>query len=180
MAYLITGFPGTGKSTIASGLKKRGHKAYDPEKMKAFTHTEDRNTGKHLRPPESLPLGWYDYIGAHNWDPVKISLLLDQPGDIFICSFAHNIASFYKQFKMTFVLTLDDYSLEERLMKRAAITQGHVIGKTLEERTDIINLHRHFEQSLVNLGAIKLDATKTTQQLIDEILNYVSHSTRLA
>ncbi len=55
MNYLITGFPGMGKSTIAAELKRRGHKAYDPQNMRTYMHVEDQQTGKHTTAPQGLP-----------------------------------------------------------------------------------------------------------------------------
>jgi len=176
MNYLITGFPGMGKSTIAKELKRRGHKAYDPQAMQAYMHVEERATGRHIQAPDDVPHDWYDTDGAYNWNPLKIEELLNESGDIFICSMAHNQADFYDQFELIFVLTLDFTELASRLNERF----GKALGKTPSELTDILSKHEHFEQSLLNRGAIRINVAKPESQIIDEILRHVADHTRLA
>ena len=175
MNYLITGFPGMGKSTIAAELKRRGHIAYDPQTMRLM-HVESRLTGKHIQPPEQVPHDWYDAVGAYNWDPVKISRLLSEPGDVFICSLAHNQYEFYNRFKLIFVLTLDPTELENRLLNRP----GQTIGKSPSELADIMSKHESFEQSILNHGAIRLNAALPISETVDKILDHVRDSSAQA
>lgn len=167
MNYLITGFPGTGKSAVASELKRRGHRAYDPEKMRNYMHVEDRSSGRHIKAPADLPRGWYDNVAAYKWDPIKIQKLLDEPGDIYICSLAHNQQEFISQFSKIFLLTLDESELETRLRSR----DGNALGKTLAELADIMTLHRHFEQNLINNGAVVLNTAMSVTAIVDRILD---------
>lgn len=169
MNFLITGFPGTGKTSISTELKRRGHYAYDTENMRGYMHTESRVDGKHIVKPSDVPSGWYDTVGAYNWDPIKISKLLDDPKDKFICAKAHNQLDFLDKFRKVFVLTLDETEMIERLR----IRPGNAIGKTNSELSDILMLHRHFEQNLLGHNAIKIDVSKHVNDVVDEILAYV-------
>lgn len=166
MKVLITGFPGMGKSAIASELKRRGHVAYDPQAMRGYEYVVDRETGRHIHPPEPVPRGWFDQVGAQAWDPVKMRRLLERDGDIFICAFVHNLPEFYELFDHMFVLTLDDVELEQRLLGRP----GSRIGKHPEELADIMALHRDFERAITARGAIVLNARHGVHELVSIIL----------
>lgn len=166
MNYLITGFPGTGKSSIAIELQKRGHTAYDPQAMRTFMHVEDRVTGRHIHAPSEVPSGWYDIAGAYNWDTAKLERLLRTPGDVYICSKSHNQDLFYDRFEKIFLLTLDFTLLIERLRNRP----GKSIGKTSPELSDILVKSEHFERSLLNKGAIGINMAQPINLVVDSIL----------
>lgn len=166
MKVLITGFPGTGKSSVALELKKRGHIAYDPQTMHGYMHTYDRKTGRKIAPPAQRPKGWYDTVGAYNWDGVKLQELLQKNEDIFICSKAHNQEQFYSLFDKIFVLTLDQTVLLHRLNLRRA----PAIGKTDEELSDIFTLRDHFERSIIQQGALAIDVSKPVSTVVDSIV----------
>jgi len=166
MKVLITGFPGMGKSAIATELKRRGHAAYDPETIRGYGYVTDRITGKHLHPPAPVPAGWFDTVGAQTWDQLKMRHLLAQPEDQFICGFAHNIHEFYEFFDYIFILTLDDVELEQRLLER----RGSRIGKDAVELADIMRLHHQYERSLLARGAIALNTQHGVPELVDTIL----------
>jgi len=95
MKILITGFPGTGKTTIAQALKSRGRTACDPQSMRSYMHNDDKTTGRHIRQPKPVPTGWYDRVADCNWDSMKVRKLIDKDEDIYICSLAANQAEFY-------------------------------------------------------------------------------------
>ncbi len=168
--FLITGFPGVGKSTLAKELSRRGHKAYDPEKIRGIMHVEDRSTGIHITKPIPLPPGWYDNVGAFNWDISKLEKLFKTDEDVYICSLAHNQRQHAELFSQIFVLTLDDVELEQRLRSR----DEHSLGKTKDEIQDIMKLHRAFEQTLVQDGAIEVNAANPPSIIVDTILSYRS------
>ena len=172
MKILITGFPGTGKSSIAKELKRRGRRAYDPQSMHDYMQVENRDTGRHIKQPEKVPAGWFDTVGAYNWDPIKLEKLLQDNEDIFICSKAHNQSEFYSRFDKIFVLTLDFTELIHRLELR----NGKTLGKNSDELSDILSLHNHFEQSLLNHGAIIINASKPLSNIVNEIFSNVSNA----
>lgn len=171
MKVLITGFPGTGKSTIAKELKKRGRHAYDPENMYSYMHLVDRETGLNIKRPEDANRGWYDTVGAFNWDTPRVSALLEKYEDVFICSLAHNMNLLADSFDYIFVLTLDDFELQRRLEKR-----GSGLSTTPSQLADILTLHEHFEQSMASLkNATLLSVKPSVDQLVDTILETTSH-----
>lgn len=131
-------------------------------------HIESRIDGRHIKTPEPVPRGWYSTIGAFNWDTKRIIGLLNTPQDLFICSLAHNQDEFLSLFTHIFVLTLDEILLEQRLRERL----GDTIGKTEDELQDILQLHRHFENHLLNQGAIAVNVAPGIPEVVTTILHY--------
>lgn len=170
MNYLITGFPGMGKTAIARELVARGCAAYDPETIEGFMFTIDRKTGERIDPPYPVPQGWYDECGAYNWDSARIHELLASEGDVYVCSKAHNQQDFYVYFDKIFVLKLDDTTLTKRLRDRP----GQMIGKSQVELDDILRLHEPFESTLLLHGAYAISASPSLDVVVDSILAQVA------
>lgn len=166
--YLITGYPGTGKSSIARELKKRGHAAYDTEAMRGYMHVESITSGKRIPLPSPVPRGWFDITGGYNWDIPRVLSLINLRDDIFICALADNQESLYDSFDKVFLLILDETELEKRLRLRTTTNYGKDAG----ELADILTSHRHFEQSLLARGAIGISVSKAVPEVVNEILQY--------
>jgi hypothetical protein len=72
---------------------------------------------------------------------VRIAELLDTHDDVMICALVDHQAGFYDEFDKTFLLTLDETVMRQRL------TTGH--GKL----SDTFLPHQQFEASLIAAGA---------------------------
>ena len=57
--YLVTGYPGTGKSAVAHELQRRGRHAYDAEAIRGLMHAESNVTGERIALPSPVPTGWF-------------------------------------------------------------------------------------------------------------------------
>src|SRR4051812_26902168 len=104
MKYLITGVAGTGKSTIAKELRKRGYAAYDTEE--GFSYYADKQTGEPAVRPHEPTQEWYDKHHRIFDEKVLVNLFkkhADEP--LFICSITANQAKFYPQFDKIFLLS---------------------------------------------------------------------------
>ncbi len=172
MKALITGYPGTGKSSVARELQKRGHNAYDTEAMRGYMHAESLKTGKRIPLPNPVPRGWFETTGGYNWDIPHVSVLLSSYDDVFVCALADNQEELYDLFDIIFLLTLDEVEMEHRLRLRSDTTYG----KDPHELADILLHHRHFEQSLLAHGAVAVNAAQAIPQVVNEILSHVHDS----
>jgi len=175
MKVLITGYPGTGKSSVAKELQRRGHVAYDTEAMRGYMHAESIQTGIRIPLPQPVPRGWFGTTGGYNWDIPRVTELLNTYDDVFICALADNQERLYELFDKIFLLTLDEVEMEQRLRSRNTTSYGKDPG----ELADILTYHQHFEESLLNgTGAISIpvNAKPDLSEVVNEILDHTHDS----
>lgn len=168
-AFLVTGYPGTGKSSVARELQRRGHTAYDTEAMRGYMHAESTETGRRIPLPSPVPAGWFDDVGTYIWDVNRVTALLrrhDDTDDVYICALADNQEDFYGMFDKIFLLLLDITLMQHRLEQRTTSDYG----KDRQELSDILKMHRHFERSLLAAGAVGISTDRPLQQVAGEII----------
>jgi len=171
MKVLVTGYPGTGKSSVAKELQRRGHTAYDTEAMRSYMHAESIQTGARIPLPQPVPRGWFETAGGYNWDIPRVTTLLNAHEDVFICALADNQEELYDMFDKIFLLTLNELEMEHRLRLRDTTDYGKDPG----ELADILVHHLHFEQGMLNnVGAVPVDATHAIPEVVNEILSHIS------
>lgn len=158
-AYLITGEAGTGKSSVAAELRKRGYLAYDADETLAY-HAE-RATGK----PILEKLEHYTQT-AWIWDAARLRALLASHKDVFLTGASDNQHEFYPLFTKIFILTLDATTLTQRLQNRRAGDYG----MHPEELQEILRTFAGFTRRTIEDGALPIDATKPLETVVDEIL----------
>jgi broad-specificity NMP kinase len=168
MKYLITGFPGTGKSAVSNELERRGYKSYNTDDIPEFSHFIDRKTKRHINKPANAPSNWninHDWV----WKPEKINEALNQNGDVFICAITPAQVNYYGQFDKIFVLTLDEMTMKHRIATRTT----NDYGKNPEELEHILRNYKKFGDGLAkSQNAILIDATQPLKEVVDDILNH--------
>lgn len=161
-AYLITGYPATGKSSVAQELARRGYTAYDTDNMPGVSHhihkdgtPVDLSKG-HIEDKSEL-----DWV----WDKVQLTKLLRSATDVFICAITSRQHEFYDQFDKIFVLMIDEDTLKHRLVTRTT----NDFGKHPNEMAMLINGREGFAQQMIKEGAIPIDAVQTLSKVVDDI-----------
>jgi 2-phosphoglycerate kinase len=164
--FLITGYPGTGKSSIAHELRQRGHFAYDTESMRGYMNAENITTGQRIPLPSPVPAEWFN-TNRYIWDLTRVTQLLQQHEDVYLCALADNQEDMYASFDKIFLLVLDETLMRHRLEQRTTTNYG----KNPDELSDIMKMHRHFEASLLNAGAVTINVDKALPDVVSEILS---------
>lgn len=164
--YLIEGVSGTGKTTMAEELQRRGYHVIHGDRQLAYHG--DPETGEPLDWPahksEAETLAW----GNKHWiwptDKVR-SLIADHRNTVsFFCGGSRNFHHFIDLFDQVFILEVDLDTLGRRLAQRPDDEFG---GKPAE-RALITRLHAT-KEDVPNTG-ILIDATGPVASVVDAIL----------
>lgn len=167
-AYLITGYPATGKSTLADELTKRGFTAYDTDNMPGIAHHAHKDGrplifDEHNKPDDFSQYDW-------NWDKAKLHALIDSDTNVFICAVTSNQHEFYDQFDKLFVLDLDEATMKHRLLTRTT----NDYGKHPNELKDLLDSREWFVREMKKHGATIIDASQPVSKVADDILKHIS------
>jgi broad-specificity NMP kinase len=163
--YLITGVAGTGKSTLAKELKRRGYAAYDTEE--GFSYYIDKASGERCAYPKEPSPEWY---GKHERvfdEKVLMNLLKKHAQEpLFIASITANQAKYYDQFDKIFLLTAPDEVIVHRLGTRT----NNYFGRHPLDLQRVIGRHQQFDDELTALGAQPVDSTQPIEIVAGEII----------
>lgn len=161
--YLIEGGSGTGKTSVATELERRGHHVVHGDRVLAYLG--DPETGQALA---GLPAGVADRIAwsyAHwIWPVDKVrSMVADVRQPVtFFCGHACNFGKFLELFDTVFVLDIDVETLNRRLDGRPGEP-----GFAPDERAHVLRLHG--SRDYLPPG-ITIDTAGTVTAVADEIL----------
>jgi adenylate kinase family enzyme len=171
--YLIEGVSGTGKTTVAKELQRRGyHVIHGDRELK---YRADPKTGEPLEEPlhksERDKAVWQQEHLLWDIDKVK-SVITDHSTPIsFFCGGSRNFDRFIGLLDGIFVLEVDDLdTLYRRLDERVARDSTDWGGKP-EEKELLARLHRTKDD--VPKGGVVIDATAPIERVVDEILEKV-------
>lgn len=168
MKYLITGVAGTGKSTLAQELRKRGLAAYDTEE--GFSYYVNKKTGERTSRPHEPTQIWYDQHHRVFDEKVVVNLFKKHANEpLFICSITANQSKFYPEFDILFLLTAPN----ELIMHRLKTRTNNYFGRDPLDLQRVIGRHQQFDKEMLASGAIAIDSTKPIAEVVEQILTHI-------
>jgi dephospho-CoA kinase len=166
MKALITGRSGSGKSTIFRELQRNGYPAVDTDKVPGMYSWVSAQTGQPVQVDYSKPIDLTATLWV--WDRSVLRTLVGDTTDIFVCGGANNDLDFGDIFDVVFVLTLPPETQRQRILARTE----HDYGKLPAMQEQILAEQAELVEHAERCGAVMLDATRTPEQIVREILEH--------
>jgi adenylate kinase family enzyme len=166
--FLITGLPGSGKSTVNAELKARGYESYDSDEDRLAKWYSNR-TGLAIEEEhyvEHSP----EFLRNHSRDisreAVKGLAAKAHDKPIFLCGDAENEEALQDLFDEIFALILDHETRSRRLATRT----NNNWGKLPREREYSDAYGKKWEIIRRQFAYITINAAQPTKKIVDQIL----------
>lgn len=160
MRVLITGMPGSGKSTVIRALRERGYRAFDGDDDGLSEYRYMARLPGEEPGPELV------------WREDRIDELLSANGDselLFLGGCAMNQGQFYPRFDHIVLLTAAEDVIVERLTTRT--TNNY--GKSPEEREEALRNKRIVEPMFRRRATFEIDTSAPLESVVEQILRLV-------
>lgn len=157
--FLVTGNPGSGKSTVAAELSRRGFVALDADDL---AHWADSD-GQPVDPPADADDEWRL---SHRWvwSRTRIAEALTAGGATFICGIARNQRDMLDLFDKVFLLTIDEDTQNARLARATSPDRTDAVKQQIRDGRPV------FEAEMLAVGAVPIDASHPPGTVADRIL----------
>lgn len=165
--FLITGLPGSGKSTVNGELKTRGYESYDgDEDHLARWYSDETQQPVEVRIEDCTP----DFLNNHsrNISRETIAKLAanSRNNPVFVCGDPENEEELNDLFAKVFALVIDDETLKHRIATRA----NNDWGKLPHELAYSLAFKQKWDIIRGKFTYITVDATQPIKDIVDQIL----------
>jgi broad-specificity NMP kinase len=162
---LVTGQAGSGKSSVAAELVRRGFVAYDTDAMRDATGFDWIESGEPVGPGEIQHPIDFDRV-SWNWRIDRLCELLASADDVFVCAITSNTVENAHLFDRVFVLVPDRETLAGRLRERTT----NSFGKDPVEAEAVLAHNDVIAEEWQARGGTPIDSARPLAAVVDELL----------
>ena len=163
----ITGVSGTGKTTIAQELERRGYYAISIDETDGLCSWINQETGRNDGGKDAEMT--IAFVDTHDWvcDTSYLTRLLEKDRDIaFVLGMATNQSEFLSVFDKIFVLQC----APETFLKRIEDRTDNNFGKDKKVQEQIIARSKTYEQEMSSKGAVPINTDRSVDDVVDDVL----------
>lgn len=160
--FLITGHSGTGKSTLAAELSRRGFLTIDADLDQTLMQWRCLKTKKAI----SIPERPFDFSKHQTfWNEEIMERWLRSPKPRFICGISGNIETYLPRFENIFVLEASEATARGRILSRA----DNLFGKDAIEWQAIVSARKKWNPWYTHRHTV-LNAESPVEDLAGQII----------
>lgn len=163
----ITGVSGTGKTTIAKELEKRGYYAISIDEVEGLCSWINQETGQKSGGKEVEMNA--EFVDKHNWicNTEHLNKLLSKEVDVvFVLGRATNQEDFLHIFDKILLLQCSP----ETFCKRIEMRTDNTFGKNKKVQQQVIDGYKPYTEKMLGKGAIPIDTEKPINEVVDEVI----------
>lgn len=174
-SILVTGVTGSGKSTVCKELKRRGHKAYDIERIRPLFSMVHKKTKRVIPGWDNNDLALIKQMDwICNKERLEKLIHADRQGTAFYCGTASNLGEISPLFDKILLLRCSSRVLDERL--RTRVTNDFARNPAV--RRWVLASKEEWEDAVSKLGAVTINAGLTLTKTVDAVLKEARRKAR--
>lgn len=161
----ITGISGTGKTSLANNLQKRGINAFSMDEVPELCFWINKADGKKVDYEAQLTSA---FIESHEWvcDTELLKSLLNTEEKTIILGMVENQNDFLQLFDKIILLQCRP----ETFLKRIEERSDNDFGKDKSAQEYILKTYEAFEKEMLGSGAIPLNVERPLDDIVEEIM----------
>jgi broad-specificity NMP kinase len=164
----VTGISGTGKTTIAHELNKKGIKAFSIDEVPGLCFWINKASGIKVDYEAKLD---QTFIDTHVWmcDVEHLKSLLSINENVIVLGHAENENDFLNLFDQIILLQCKPETFIRRILER----EDNVFGKDETAQKYLLNTYKDFEEGMIKRGAVSVHTDEALDKVIDKIAGFL-------